>query len=258
MIRRHWIVTTAIIAAGVIGFQVGNRGPESVLPVPAERPLIGIASVDGENVVRAVRAAGGIPVILPRSSGPEAIDGYLEKLDGLLMPGGLDIPPTEYGEEVHPTVQPLADDRYRFEKALGTAWIEQSDKPLLGICLGSQWINVLHGGTLVQDIPSELGGNHRGTEHAVTLEAGSRLALIMGGTEFEVNSRHHQAVGDLGKSLRIVARSADGVVEATETTDADRFLIGVQWHPEGMVPEDERQAKLFKAFVEAARGAKVE
>lgn len=252
MIRRHWIVTTAVVAAGVIGFQVGNLEVSDRLPRVEVRPLIGIASVDGDTYVRAVREAGGIPVILPKSSGPEAIDDYLERLDGLLMPGGLDIPPAEYGEEVHPTVEPLKDDRYRFERALGTAWIEKSDKPLLGICLGSQWINVLHGGTLVQDIPSELGGNHRGTDHTVTLEKGSRLSMIFGETEFAVNSNHHQAVGELGKNLRIVARSPDGVVEATETTDAERFLIGVQWHPERMVPEDERQKKLFKAFVEAA------
>jgi len=252
MNRRHWIITTAIVLAGLIGFQVGNQEAERLLPLSAERPLIGIASVDGEAYVRAVREAGGIPVILPTSSDGEVIDGYLERLDGLLMPGGLDIPPAEYGEEVHETVEPLEEDRYRFEKALGKAWIEQSEKPLLGICLGSQWINVLQGGSLVQDIPSELGGNHRGTNHRVTLEADSRLALIFGEREFEVNSNHHQAVGELGENLRIVARSADGVVEAIETTDADRFLIGVQWHPERMVPEDGRQKRLFKEFVRAA------
>ena len=256
MNRRHWIVTTAVAAAGVIGFQVGNLEVSDHLPEEEARPLMGIASGDGEAYVNAVREAGGIPVILPKSSGAEAIDDYLECLDGLLMPGGLDIPPAEYGEEAHPTVVPLAENRYRFEKALGTAWIEKSDKPLLGICLGSQWINVLHGGTLVQDIPSELGGNHRGLDHAVILEKGSRLAGIFGETEFEVNSRHHQAVGTLGENLRIVARSVDGVVEATETTDAERFLIGVQWHPESMVPEDERQKKLLRAFVEAAVGVK--
>ena len=145
-----------------------------------------------------------------------------------------------------------ADERYLFEKALVTAWIERTDKPLLGICLGSQWINVAHGGSLVQDIPSEFGVTHRGTTHPVAISADSRLAGIYGDTTFEVNSFHHQAVRGVGEGLRIVARSPDGVVEATETTNPDRFLIGVQWHPEKMMPEDARQAKLLRAFVAAA------
>lgn len=252
MHRRLWISTTAVLAAGVLGFQVGNRGLEPANSPTVERPLIGIASVDSDTYVQAVRDAGGLPVILPKSGGSETIGDYLDRLDGLLMPGGLDIPPAEYGEEAHPTVVPLANDRYQFEKSLGKAWINQSDKPLLGICLGSQWINVLQGGSLVQDIPSELGNNHRNTNHLVKVEADSRLGRIFGETEFEVNSNHHQAVDDLGKNLRIVARSPDGVVEATETTDPNRFLVGVQWHPERMVPDDERQKLLLEAFVQAA------
>ena len=124
---------------------------------------------------------------------------------------------------------------------------------MLGICLGSQWINVLHGGSLIQDIPSALGVNHREVTHKVKLEPDSRLGKIFGEMEFEVNSLHHQAVKDLGKGLRIVARSPDGVVEATESTDPNRFLIGVQWHPEKMMPDDQLQARLLRAFVEAAK-----
>ena len=85
------------------------------------------------------------------------------------MPGGADIPPAEYGEEAHETVEPLDEDRFRFEKALVHAWIEKTDKPLLGICLGSQWINVASGGSLVQDIPSEFNVNHRDTTHPITI-----------------------------------------------------------------------------------------
>jgi putative glutamine amidotransferase len=178
----------------------------------------------------------------------------LERLDGLLMPGGADIPPAEYGEAPDPTIELLDENRLNFEKALSKAWIQQTRKPLLGICLGSQWINVLHGGSLVQDIPTEIGGNHRGTTHLVKLEPGTRLHTIFGEAEFEVNSWHHQAVdkAGLGKDLKVAARSTDGVIEATETTDPQRFLIGVQWHPEKLMPDDQRQAKLLKAFVEAA------
>jgi putative glutamine amidotransferase len=250
MNRRLWTSLVVVFAAGIGGYFVGKQ---ETLPTVRRAPLIGIASVNADTYVRAIRQAGGVPVILPdHDSDPATIAGYLEQLDGLLMPGGADIPPAEYGESPHPTVEVLDSNRFNFENALGKAWIEQTDKPLLGICLGSQWINVFHGGSLVQDIPSELGGNHRGTTHSVSLQPGSRLHRIFGESEFEVNSWHHQAVDAPGKGLRIAARGADGVVEATETENPERFLIGVQWHPEKMMP-DERQGRLLKAFVEAAQ-----
>ncbi len=217
------------------------------------KPLIGIASLTDGNYVRAIRESGAIPVILPNTGGNTAmIDAYLETLDGLLMPGGPDIPPSEWNEEPHPATKVLDEDRYQFEKALISAWIKRTKKPLLGICLGSQWINVAQGGSFVQDIPSEFNVNHRDTTHPVTLEADSKLAGIFGETKFEVNSSHHQAVRKLGEGLRIVAKSPDGIVEATETTDPNRVLIGVQWHPEKLFQTDPRQQKLFKAFIEAA------
>lgn len=256
MNRRLFLTTIGLIASGLLGYQVGQRGaPVEPAKVRTEqRPLIGIASLTSENYVRAIRESGGIPVVLPNSDfTDEVIADYLTRLDALLMPGGADIPPAEYGEEAHETVKLLDDDRFGFEKAMGKAWIEKTDKPLLGICLGSQWINVLHGGSLVQDIPSEFEVVHRDVNHSVTLEPDSRLARIFGETEFEVNSFHHQAVRKVGRGLRIVARSPDGIVEATESTDPNRFLIGLQWHPEKMMPEDQRQAKVIKAFVEAAK-----
>ncbi len=254
--RRCLLPAGLALAAGIVGFLLGRGSVPSTEAggVSLSRPpLIGIASLSSESYVKAVEAAGGIPVVLPNTGGSaERVPGYLAMLDGLLMPGGADIPPSEYGEEAHETVQLLDDDRYRFEKALVTAWISETGKPLLGICLGSQWINVATGGSLVQDIPSELGGNHRDTTHPIEIEPGSRLASILGATELEVNSLHHQAAKRIGNGLRIAAKAPDGVVEATETTDPDRFLIGVQWHPEKMMPDDPVQAKLLKAFVEAA------
>ena len=260
--RRIFLTSVAVVASGVIGFFVGqqkNDPPPTIhAPTPestgGERPLIGIASLDDPNYIRAVREHGGIPVVLPNTDGSiDRIDDYLEELDGLLMPGGLDIPPSEYGEEPHPTVSVLSDERYQFEKHLIKKWIEESDKPLLGICLGSQWMNVASGGTLIQDIPSEKGGNHRGVMHQITIETDSRLGRIFDSKGFEVNSNHHQAVGTLGKGLRIVATSPDGIVEATEATEEGRFLVGVQWHPERLIQTDPNQAKLFRAFVEAAK-----
>ena len=219
----------------------------------SRKPLIGIASLTDVNYVRAISESGGIPVILPNHGGnAETIERYLELLDGLLMPGGPDIPPSEWNEEPHPKTKVLDEHRYQFEKALISAWIKRTNKPLLGICLGSQWINVAHGGSLLQDIPSEFGVVHLNTTHQVTLDPDSKLASIFGELNFEVNSVHHQAVRKLGEGLRIVARSPEGIVEATETTDPRRFLIGVQWHPEKLFPPDDRQRKLFHAFIHAA------
>ncbi|QDT14728.1 gamma-glutamyl-gamma-aminobutyrate hydrolase family protein [Alienimonas californiensis] len=272
MTRRTFLAALGLVLVGGLGGPAGwlsTAGAQSLrlaperLPVadaaatpaerPVRRPVIGIASLTGDTYVRAIRDAGGVPVVLPNVDGsPDAVEDYLELLDGLLMPGGADIPPSEWGEAPHPTTKVLDDDRYQFEKALISAWIERTDKPLLGICLGSQWVNVAHGGSLVQDIPSEFGVVHRDVTHPVTLEPDSRLAKVFGCTSLEVNSYHHQAVRDVGKGLRVVARSPDGVIEATETTDPDRFLIGVQWHPEKLAPEDPLQRKLLAAFIEAA------
>jgi putative glutamine amidotransferase len=250
--RRLLIFIALSIVTSAVGFLIG-RSTLSSRQVPGKRaPLIGIASLTGEAYVRAIRDSGGIPVVLPNTGGDTAhVLAYLDRLDGLLMPGGADIPPSEYGEEPHETVELLDDDRFQFEKVLVREWIDKTPKPLLGICLGSQWINVATGGTLIQDIPSERGANHRDCEHPVTLEPDSRLARILGSDEVVVNSFHHQAADAIGEGLKAVAKSPEGIVEATETTDPDRFLIGVQWHPEKRMPGDAVQAKLFKAFVEA-------
>lgn len=251
--RRGFLFTLATAAATATALLVGPSCSTQATAA-SEAPLIGIASLTADSYVRAVRAAGGVPIVLPNTDGDaQNVAYYLDLLDGLLMPGGADIPPTEWNEQPHPTTKVLADDRYLFEKQMITAWIQQTDKPLLGICLGSQWINVAHGGSLVQDIPSEFKVNHRNTTHGVKLAADSRLAMILGATTFDVNSYHHQAVRNVGEGLRVIAHSDDGIIEGTESTDPDRFLIGVQWHPEKMMPDDQRQAKLLHAFVEAAR-----
>ena len=233
MSHRSFLTFISIIAAICIGFFVGqntNLNPNRVSPSTAEEkfhaPLIGIASLTNDTYVEDIQKAGGVPIVLPNGDGSsDKIAEYLELLDGPIMPGGADIPPSEWGEGPPPTTRILEDNRYLFEKALITAWIKKTDKPLLGICLGSQWINVVHGGSLIQDISSKFGVNHRGVTHQVTLESNSRLSKIFGETELVVNSLHHQAVGRLGEGLRLVAKSPNGIIEATETIDPDRFLI---------------------------------
>ena len=171
--RRTLLIAVLAFGTALAGFFVGRFSvPEETEPA-FDAPLIGIASLSSADYIRAVRESGGIPVVLPNTDGSVArIDDYLALLDGLLMPGGADIPPSEYGEEPHETVELLDDDRFHFEKALISAWMKKTDKPLLGICLGSQWINVASGGSLVQDIPSEFNVNHRDTDHLVTIEIG--------------------------------------------------------------------------------------
>lgn len=225
-------------------------------------PLIGITSVyesgtdhrpaqtsAGFAYARAVADNGGVPVVLPTIDDERVLRRYLEELDGLVLIGGDDIPPAAYGEQPHETVVPLVSQRYEFERKLIARWLA-GGKPVLGVCLGMQFTNVVAGGTMVQDIPSEVGTtvDHRKYHH-VLIEPDSALARILGATEASVLSNHHQAVDDLGKSLRVIARSEDGVIEALQRTDG-RFGLFVQWHPEAMTDRPHRDA-IYAALVRA-------
>jgi len=226
------------------------------------RPLIGITSVykvDKENdsahisvnfaYVKAVAENGGVPVVLPTISGEEILQRYVEELDGLVLIGGADISPLAYAEQPHETVKIMPMQRYNFERRLITLWLD-SGKPLLGVCLGMQLTNVVAGGTLIQDIPSQVGTKikHRG-HHSVKIDPDSSLAEILGADEAFVYSYHHQAVKDVGKDLKIVARSDDGVVEALERIDGE-FGLFVQWHPE-LTDDVEHRNAIYGALVRA-------
>ncbi len=230
-------------------------------PQDRTRPWIGITStVDEGKVVcsvpyiRAVRQAGGLPVIVPPMEGDELQIEYLQRLDGLVLIGGWDIPPGAYGEESHPTTEEMPPVRWQWEHRLIKTWLD-SEKPLLGICLGSQMTNVVTGGTLIQDVPSEVGKQviHRGEKpvgHHVTIQSGTRLHKILGVDELIVQSSHHQAAERIGRGLEVVARSDDGVVEALESP-GDRWLLLLQWHPERM--DETHHTKIFGALMEACR-----
>lgn len=234
----------------------------------ADRPLIGITSVfqasendtvgrESTNMsyVNAVLESGGLPVVLPPVRSEAAIAGYLDDLDGLVLVGGMDVPPHVYGQKADTTVDSLSAKRFWFESRLIKSWIQKSDKPLLGICLGCQFTNVMSGGTLIQDIPSEVGPRvvHRkksGAMHAVRLEQNTRLHSILGADTLTVNSYHHQAVDAVGEHLVITAHAPDGVIEGLEWP-GERFGIFVQWHPERMPYE--HRSKIFGAFVKTCK-----
>jgi putative glutamine amidotransferase len=225
-------------------------------------PVIGVTACSKlDDYVASVEQAGGRARVIDVSSSPRALVG---ELDGLLLTGGGDVDPVLYGAAArHPSVGDAEPGRDEFEIDLARRALD-ARLPTLAICRGAQVLNVAAGGTLVQDIPSAL---EQPLEHSiqqpkdyvahdVSVTPGSRLEAALGpaadGSHLcRVNSRHHQSIDDLGQSLVVTARSADGVVEAIEAPDAP-FCVGVQWHPENFWQSGEF-APLFSAFVEAAR-----
>jgi putative glutamine amidotransferase len=232
------------------------RRSEGVRQTPqGEPPQVEMAL--GLKYLRAIEAAGGLPVVLPPLSG-DALEPLVEHLTGICLSGGPDLGPESYGQERHPALGPTEDDVDRFELALARiAW--RRGLPLLAICRGAQALNVMRGGTLVQHLPDldDRSVGHRqegpGDEltHPIEIDDGSLLADVMGERSARVNSFHHQAVDKLGRGLRVVARSPDGVVEGIEAPGRG-YVLGVQWHAECLAERPE-QAALFERLVEAAR-----
>ena len=201
----------------------------------------------GMTYLKAIEAAGGMPVVLPPLGDADAL---LDRLDGICLSGGPDLDPEAYGApDRHVELGPTEPDLDAFELALARA-ADERGTPLLGICRGAQALNVARGGTLHQHV-----AGHRQTEpataatHGVHVLEGSLLATLVGVRPLRVNSFHHQSVADLGDGLRAVARAADGTIEAVEAP-GPRFVLGVQWHAEGLVSEP-RQRALFEALVAA-------
>jgi len=209
----------------------------------------------------AVELAGGVPVPIVQCRGDDVLRELLGKLDGLLISGGPDTPPSEYGQRRHPQTQPVHPRRARFDLRCLRAALDRG-LPILGICYGAQLLNVFFGGTLVQDIPSQRpdAGKHRKDGprllHPVRVEPGTKLARCLRLPELEANSAHHQAVDRLGRGLRVSARARDGIVEGIETED-DRFVLGVQWHPEELAFKRPEHLRLFQALVRGRVDAKV-
>ena len=200
------------------------------------------------NYAESVAKGGHLPVILSRYGSDEQLEEILSRLDLLLLPGGGDISPARYGGTQAPMLVRVNLLRDSFEWRLLTL-AEKRRLPVVGICRGCQVLNVFHGGTLWQDLPSEFPVQeiqHRGgTHHPISIAVGSRLARMIGSTSVMVNSSHHQAVKTPAPGFRVVATSPDGVVEAIESEDYP--AVGVQFHPEVMVAK-EHDTTLLKLF----------
>jgi putative glutamine amidotransferase len=221
------------------------------------RPIIGItqdlefkegggfwAYLD-KSYADAVYQSGGMPFMIPIMEGAPVPEEYARRIDGLLLSGGDDIHPRYYSEELMDGTMLSPDLRTDFDFALLREMLAQG-KPVLGICLGIQSINVYFGGKLYQDIP---GHKEQGRDirHMVSLARGSRLKEIMGVERLSVNSYHHQAIQAVAPELSASAVSDDGIVEAVELP-GEKFVVGVQWHPERM-REEESSRLLFEAFI---------
>ena len=229
-----------------VGITIGDSG---------EPEIFGLR----DDYVRAVEEAGGLPLVLAPGR-PEHAPEFLDRVDALVLTGGADLDPALYGEEAHPTVTRVFPERDAFEIGLVREAIAR-DMPTLAICRGHQLLNVATGGTLVQDIPSqvEAATDHDPDAerweccHDVDVLPGTRLRAILGRERVPVNSFHHQAVKGLGRGLVLSAQaSEDGVVEGMEMPDR-RFVIGVQWHPESFWDRTPGFQPLFESLLRAAR-----
>jgi putative glutamine amidotransferase len=213
----------------------------------------------GITYVRAIEAAGGLPVVMPPLA-PADVPALVARLDGLLLSGGPDLAPAAYDAQPHAELGATEPALDAFEYAVVREAL-RAGLPILGICRGAQALNVARGGTLHRHLPDVVGDAivHRQSEdgrrptHAVDIVPRSRLARLLGTTRLRVNSFHHQAVDRLGTGLRVSARAPDGTIEAIEDP-ARPFLLAVQWHAETLVEGPSHQA-LFDELVATAAGA---
>jgi putative glutamine amidotransferase len=246
----------------------------------SRRPIIGVTtqtlhSIDGipaglpESVVMnqryyiAVTLIGAAPILIPLlDDEPDALRAVYEACDGLLIPGGVDVDPSCFGESPHKKLGRIDPARDRTEIQLAR-WAVEDGKPILGLCRGLQVINVALGGTLWQDLEEQLpnsikhdyfptyGFERNHLAHEVALTKGSRLRSLMELDQIPVNSMHHQGIKVLAPALSPSAIAPDGLIEAAEV-DGDHFCVGVQWHPEVFELTDPHTRHVFREFVAAS------
>lgn len=206
---------------------------------------------------KSVAANGGTPIILPFINSGIALE-MLPLCDGIILSGGEDVDPKLYGQDPHLNLGPTIPERDLAELTIVKYAID-NNIPLLAICRGVQILNVALGGTLIQDIPSQVKepvqhaqkiDRSRDT-HWVTISTDSKLYQIVCSDRIRVNSLHHQAIDRIANDLRIVAKASDGLVEAVEYSHPTTFTIGVQWHPESMATTNEAMNNLFAEFIKS-------
>lgn len=233
------------------------------------KPIIGITTFDGVNegfhsvnstYINAVFTAGGIPVTIPIIHKEEDYHRYIDILDGIIFSGGLDISPLTYNENPLREVEYISATRDKYEMGLFKAAYERR-LPIIGICRGLQLTNVVLGGSLYQDlgkqVPNVLGHSPKFAisnqkYHSIKIEDGTLMKEIFGQEEIFVNSLHHQAIKDLGENLKASSYSEDGLIESIEATD-NRFLLGLQFHPEALVPNFPEFVGVFEKLLEASK-----
>jgi putative glutamine amidotransferase len=214
---------------------------------------------------KSIVQAGGIPLLIPPTMDETLLRATYEHVDGVLMTGGGDVDPVLYGMTDDGLVHNVQPERDATEINVAK-WAAAEDKPLFGICRGSQVMNVALGGTLYRDIPAEYphhndvehdlwGSKPRDFEaHSVEVKDGTHLARVLNTHSVMVNTLHHQSVKDIAPGLHPSAAAPDGIIEGVELPNA-RFYVGVQWHPEEMTGYSEPMRRLFAAFVEAAKAS---
>jgi len=235
-------------------------------------PIIGVTPLWDENLdslwmlpgyFDGIARAGGLPVMLPLTADKDIIRQISQTVSGLLFTGGHDVAPGLYGEDVDVNSGPFCPERDETEASLFFEAIIGMNKPALGICRGMQFINVLLGGTLYQDLPSQFNGSvpieHRQASpkdipsHTVSISRSSPLFTLLGSERAEVNSSHHQGVHELSPELECMAAADDGLIEAVFMRSR-KFVWAVQWHPEIQLNDIESR-RLFEAFIGACRQA---
>lgn len=234
------------------------------------KPVIGLTSqynhlvnrkmIEINNTyVNAFIEGGGVPIIIPIVKDTDEIDSYLDLVDGLVFTGGDDISPLYFGEEPIKEIGSICTDRDKMELELFKRAYERKI-PILGICRGLQIINVALKGTIYQDIFVQLpyfiahvctNNVHQGF-HSINIKKDSILYEIFGKERMVVNSQHHQSIKDIGANLKVTATSVDGIVESIESTN-EKFVLGVQFHPEAMIYNDKEFVKIFNFFIDKCR-----
>lgn len=238
--------------------------------LPKDRPRIGITmrlefETDrfylSRHYSEAVEAAGGAPVHISLIPLPDYVSAIAHDLDGVLLPGSdSDVDPARYGAEPHPhlgSVHPIKDET----DLLLLEELEKRDLPLFAICFGMQILNIFRGGTLIQDIPSEVpnaikhqqGAPRDRPSHKIKFADAGLLSSLANAETGVVNSHHHQAIANVGRELVATAWSSDGLIEALEDPRPTRFVLGVQWHPELGWQDDPLSQALFAQFIAAAK-----